>query len=267
MKLVKKKLKIPRPIACLRDILNGFVKLFAGNTECASIKDWVDRPDISEHKTSANVDQSVRLGSTIPFTAKKMHVDQVFETFVVANASNCIYHGDQKTLPPPIANETVIKTVCVPFKLTDEYRVLQWTLNGTSHTENDVLVHQTKCPESLSVSEYKNFGTLRADGHRLQLRKLYAMIETEALSFEKDSVLSLIMQTLWECGIKGDDTTDHAKIIRESHMDFTNEEFCKAVLHSLEKYAIRQENNWMHPVKLTVLNFSLLIIIKLILIK
>lgn len=244
-------LQIPRAIACLRDILYGFAKLFGGTSEKMSFKDWIDRDEIREHVLflSTTSNQSVRLGSTVHCTPKKYHVDQVLDTFIVSNTSNCVFHADQKPMPSKIASET-IKNVCTPFKLCGEYRALQWTLDGTGHTENDVLAQQSKCPESLSISEYKNFGTLRADGHRLQLRKLYAMIETEALSFEKESVLMLIMQTLWECGIKGDRTPHVQQGIRESHIDFLNQEFCTKLLESLEAYTKRQENNWMHPFKL-----------------
>lgn len=241
-------LHIPRPIACLRDILYGFAQLFGGNVESTSFRTWSNRPDICEFKTATNADQSVKLGYTTRYDVRKIQVDQNMpsDKLIIANASNCVFHADQKPMPAPITNETTIKTVCMPFKLKDEYTCLQWTLNGTTHTENEVLVQQSKCPEILSISEYKNFGSLRADGHRLQLRKLSAMIETEGLSFDKESVLSLIMQTLWECGIKADDDDS----TRESHYDFLDQEFCKAILQRLDTYTMRQENNWMHPFKL-----------------
>lgn len=253
-------LKIPRAIACLRDILCAFTKLFNSNSErLSTVSDWVERPTICAYKTPASP-QSVRLGSTDQFIAKKCHVDQPFEMFLVANTSNCIFHANQKQMPSPITNEA-IKNVCEPFKTKDEYVVLQWTLDGTTHTENEVLAKQSTCPENLTISEFKSFGTLRADGHRLQLRKLCAIIETEALSFEKESVLALIMQTLWECGVKGDtadggvadansSTGTQMQIVRESHMDLLDQEFCSALIERLKTYTQQQENNWMHPFKL-----------------
>lgn len=98
------------------------------------------------------------------------------------------------------------------------------------------------------ILAYKNYGTLRADGHRLQLRKLYAMISTEALSFEKESVLSLIMQTLWECGVNEDAEDEDS--IQESHIDFTDPTFCIAMIELLEEFVEQQKENWMHPLKL-----------------
>jgi hypothetical protein len=47
------------------------------------------------------------------------------------------------------------------------YRVLQYAVDGTSHTSNMVLSGQLNCPKELSIHEYLAFGNLRA-GHRLQ---------------------------------------------------------------------------------------------------
>lgn len=67
----------------------------------------------------------------------------------------------------------------VPFKTANEYKSLQYALNTTSHTQNKVLSHQSS---NLSLAEIKNFGSLRADGHRLQLLNIYAVIACKALS-------------------------------------------------------------------------------------
>lgn len=78
------------------------------------------------------------------------------------------------------------------------------------------------------------------------------MIQMEALSFEKESVLSLIMQTLWECGVKGEVNPIAAAIVRESHIDLLNGGFCAAMLERLTIYTTQQESNWMHPMKLLI---------------
>lgn len=109
------------------------------------------------------------------------------------------------------------------------------------------LARPSKCPDNLSIAEFNSFGTLRADGYRSQLFKLYAMIEMEKLSFEKESVLALIMQTLWECGVYDE---LNANAVRETHIDFLNVNFCSAMLDRLEEYTVQQEMNWMHPLKL-----------------
>ncbi|XP_055313653.1 uncharacterized protein LOC129574965 isoform X2 [Sitodiplosis mosellana] len=97
-------------------------------------------------------------------------------------------------------------------------------------------------------NEYVSLGsTWKQHLSEHHLRKLYAMIETEALSFEKESVLMLIMQTLWECGVSGD-----GKFIRESHVDFNDAEFCTTMIELLTKFIEQQKDNWVHPLKLVM---------------
>lgn len=68
----------------------------------------------------------------------------------------------------------------------------------TQHWQNNVLAKQSQCHRDLSIAEYISFGSLRADGHRLQLRNIYRAIETDALSFQNKSVMLLILAALWE---------------------------------------------------------------------
>lgn len=219
----------------MRDVLGGFVKLCTGKLKPLQIKgNWVECEGLIDYNLSTS--RFVTLGSTKRRNLNHIHVDEGFDKFIVNNSLNCVFHAFDETIPTSLADDA-IKSVCT-FKTQDEYLGLQWTLNTTTHTENQVLARQAECPQNLSISEYKHFGALRADGHRMQLRKLYGLIETEALSFEKTSVLSLIMQTLWECGY------------RDTHVDFSDTKFCSAMIELLSKYVGHQEDNWMHPFKL-----------------
>lgn len=229
-------LKCPSMIACLRDILYGFVRLSTG---CAAAKlkikgNWVECKQISEFNVSTS--QFVTLGSTKRRNREMIHVDEQFRMFVVEHSFNLVFHVRDECIPSALADD-VAKEMCT-FKVQDEYRVLQWTVNSTLHTQNQVLARQSECPQTLSLAQFKNFGSLRADGHRLQLRNLYGMLETEALAFEKESVLSLIMQILWECGASGS-----GKAIRESHIDFNDAKFCTIMIDLLEKFVEQQQNN------------------------
>lgn len=255
-------LKIPREIACLRDVLHNFVKMFdtkhTHSEKKLEIEDWVKRPEFRELKPSS-IAHIVRLGYTSKFIPTYVHVLEPMDTMenlIVTNISECIYHGDQSRMPPAIASEMeeIKKSwLCAPLKVIDEYQALQWALNGTTHTQNEVLTrHKSECPKNLSSAEYKEFGSLRAGGHRLQLFNLYAAIETEALSFEKESVLSLIMQTLWEYdpSIETYDNCSKTQIVREPHNDFSSEDFFLIMLKQLTKYTTEQQTNWMHPFKM-----------------
>lgn len=228
-------LRIPNLIACLRDILASFVNLCTGKPKSLTIKgNWVECDGLLDFNESES--QLVSLGSTHRRKLDFIHVDEVCERLFVENSFNCVFHAFDKAIPTSLSDD-VIKNVCT-FKTQSEYLGLQWTLNTTTHTENQVLSRQSECPQNLSLCEYKNFGSLRADGHRLQFRKLYGLIETEALSFDKQSVLSLIMQMLWELGC------------RDTHTDFSDSTFSSVMIQLLYKYVEQQEDNWMHPFKL-----------------
>lgn len=263
-------LQLPAEIACLRDALFSLTEFCRESTDELNIRsDWIKSPQLLPYIKSSNADMgsthaediddsedeqesegsessdqyTVTLGSTTECKLVDSHVDEPFEQFIIENGSNCIFHANYKSIPTSLPDDAV-KSLCT-FDAHDEYACLEWTMKSTLHTQNEVLSRQSECSPNLSIAEYKNFGSLRADGHRLQLRKLYAMIETDALSFEKESVQSLIMQTIWECGVSGD-----GKVIRESHTDFTDPEFCSAMIELLIKFIEQQRSNWMHPFKL-----------------
>lgn len=246
-------LAIPEELACLRDALFEFTRYCTGTSDDTDIKfKWnTNRLEISKHNQSTSA--RVWLGSETKFEPTTLHVDNLFDSFHVRNKSDCIFYADddkksktdgseaKKTLLASFKDDT-IKNACT-FKTNN--KCLRWTLESTNHFQNEVLSRQSDCPQEISLSEYKNFGSLRADGHRLQLWKLYAIIETEALPFEKESVLLLIMQTLWQCGISGDSAD-----IRESHDDFNDPIFCAEFIKLLKKFVGEQKSNWQHPFKI-----------------
>lgn len=179
-----------------------------------------------------------------------VHPDEPFESCTIENKRNCIIYGYSGGvayhIPKDIENQFLEKNGKFSVEMGSPYETLQWTLIGTTHTQNQVIARQFECPQSLTLCEYKNFGSLRADGHRLQIRKLYAMIETESLSFETQSVQSLIMQTLWEVG----PSNPLAVQWNESHEDFTDPKFAKAMIDLIDKFINTQKCNWKHPLKL-----------------
>lgn len=230
----------PIEIVCLRDVLYDFVRFCGGEqkkTESIQLN-WINYHQITKFNKSDS--KHIYLGSTTKAELQMYHVDNDFDTFFVTNNSlNCIVHASSLCLPPPISDNSV-KDLCTFVAQESEYRGLQWTMHGTKHTQNEVIARQKECPDTFTLSEFKEFGSLRGDGHRLQLRKMYGMINAEALSFEKSSTLSLILQTLWEAGIAGNDN-----FIRESHVDFTDPLFTSATIEMLEKFCEQQKNNWV----------------------
>lgn len=154
-------------------------------------------------------------------------------------------------MPTKTKNQSIKGFVTLGVEKSSVYASLQWTLESTTHTQNQVLSKQFDCPADLSTIEYINFGSLRADGHRLQYRNLYRAISDEGLSFETPSVLSLVMQTLWEAGPQPARPRP-AKWYRETNVDLVELDFVRAMMDLLTEYIQKQQENWKNPYKLMV---------------
>lgn len=256
-------LLIPHNIAHLRDVLYKFAEYCNGapNDALCISADWVKSLNLVLN--SSSIDTNVILGVIGYVDARQLHVDQPFDCFVIENNSSLVYYQQnsytsippqptikrhkavpnnifENSMPEPITNDSIKMRCTLKIQEGSDYNALQWTINKTWHTQNQVIASQSKCPDGLSLAEYKNFGSLRADGHRLQWHKLYAMIECEGLSFEQPSVLSLILQTIWECEEKGE-----AGFIRESSAFLESSTFARKFLELLEKFMEQQKDNWV----------------------
>lgn len=257
-------LRIPDVIACLRDVLYLFVTKHHDETvgnwpKCIS---WVEHRTLKTYSTGCA--KNVFLGTNSKYLNRRstrgtdnfIHPDSADGEFIDKHTSdyNCLMCGKVASKPPKkvftkmptkTKSQSIKKFVTFSVEKSSVYENLQWTLESTMHTQNKVLATQSECPPDLSIAEYINFGSLRADGHRLQLRNLYRVISDESLSFETPSVLALVMQTLWEAG-------PATMWYRESNEDFVNVDFVQAMTDLLDAYTQRQQSNWRNPLKLVV---------------
>lgn len=254
-------LRIPDVIACLRDLLYVFVakhynRTLANWTKCVK---WIEHHDL--HQFSIGCAKFVFLGTNCDYLNKKRtrddgyseHPDAPDENFIdhMTTDYNCLMCGNTTQtikatkMPTNMKNQLIKKYVTFSVEESSVHRKLQWTLESTKHAQNKVLTSQCECPADLSPAEWVNFGSLRADGHQLQLRNLYRVLIDESLSFETPSVVALVMQTLWETG-PGDTW------YRECNEDFVCLNFVDAMINLLEEYVQRQQENWKNPLKLLV---------------
>lgn len=244
-------MRIPIEIAALRDVLHLFTKYSQkASSNVVDIKsDWLENEQLLAYR-SRSQKQMVNLGSTMAIPVSTLHVTFDFESFIIDNNKNCILHADRTEILTTVAVQGLKNRCSFNTERDSVYNVLNWTLKSTNHTQNQILARQFDCPHDLSLSEFIQFGSLRADGYRLQWRKLYAMIETDALSFDQNSVLSLILQTIWETGITGE-----TGFLRESHDDLNNPKFVLEMVDLLNRYTDKQKKNWIHPIKLLIAAF------------
>lgn len=241
-------LSVPRKIANLRDSLYIFSKCGMDK----SIKrtrafDWNDHSELGQHN-KADESRNIRLGHTSGKKPRSLHVNESFDKFILRNARNCFYHASGERFGEPLTLERIHAICTLPVEPNSSYANLQWMVNDTTHSQNEVLAKQNECAATLSLNEYKNFGSLRADGCRLQWRQLYAMIECDALAFEQASVLALCLQAIWEQNSAG-----AYGWLRNANVDTQNVKFVVTLLNELDTYLDRQRNNWMHPLKLVLI--------------
>ncbi|KAJ8076100.1 hypothetical protein PM082_022085 [Marasmius tenuissimus] len=105
------------------------------------------------------------------------------------------------------------------------YYNLQFTINSTHHTPNEVIASQSDCHRDLSLHEYIAFGTLRAGG-RIQWLNILRELRARTLTFSDEAVEMLVSQTALQMGpLSGDghwawhepleDNAFHTRLIEE----------------------------------------------------
>lgn len=117
------------------------------------------------------------------------------------------------------------------------YDSLQYSLNSTEHTSNEVIASQSNCPAGLNLHEYYSFASLRS-GYRLQWRNILRELMNGSLRFDHVEAYMLIVQTAWQAG------PSSGNFWRESHEDLQEEQFGISTTTALEEAIGMVEGNW-----------------------
>jgi hypothetical protein len=131
-----------------------------------------------------------------------------------------------------------LREMCTYQLPAGSYKVLQFALDDTTHTSNEVIAKQSTCARELTLHEFYSFATLRS-GNRLQWRNIARELVTRVLNFNRDETHILVLQTMWQGGPSIVDKT-----CRESHVDLDEEEFGLSLLSALEEIITSIEGNW-----------------------
>lgn len=189
-------------------------------------------------------DLRLRLASTEKPVNKSHYANK--KVSAATEAGVCVPHGCHYELHDRVRDEWTkdllghcdVREKCT-LKLPDgQYKELQYAVENTTHTSNEVISTQDKCPEALRMHEFYAFGTLRA-GHRLQWRNIARELIARILNFSCYETHALVVQAAWQvgpCGIEG--------ICRESHIDLKEEDFGLSLLSALEDALGTIEGNW-----------------------
>lgn len=131
-----------------------------------------------------------------------------------------------------------IRQACMLTLPSGPYKALQFALEWTHHTSNQVLSRQADCPQSLNLHEFYAFASLRS-GNRLQWRNIARELVTQILNFSHDAIYQLLAQTAWQAGPSSPESTH-----RDSHADLGEREFGQSLLSALNVAVARVESNW-----------------------
>ncbi|KZV61296.1 hypothetical protein PENSPDRAFT_693529 [Peniophora sp. CONT] len=116
-----------------------------------------------------------------------------------------------------------IAYLCAPRLPPDSiYAHLQYAIEGTTHTSNEILTDQAACPQALSIHEHLSFASMRSGG-RLQWLNLARELRARTLSLSSGEVHHLIAQIIWQLGPLCEEQ-------REWHIELLDATFCSRVL-------------------------------------
>ncbi|MCJ1353709.1 MAG: hypothetical protein MMC33_003696 [Icmadophila ericetorum] len=136
-----------------------------------------------------------------------------------------------------LTNKCGVLEICT-FLLPDAYRNLQYAVQGTTHTSNEVIAGQDACPQDLTIHEFYAFASFRA-GHRLQWRNIARELRSRTLNFSREETLMLVAQSIWQAGPLGNDA-----LYRESHVDLAEEDFALSLISSIDDALGTIEGSW-----------------------
>ncbi|KAI0319197.1 hypothetical protein OF83DRAFT_1055392 [Amylostereum chailletii] len=127
---------------------------------------------------------------------------------------------------------------CTPTLPSESpYRGLQFAVDGTGHTSNQVIANQADCSRELSLHEHTSFASLRS-GPLLQWLNIAREIRTRTLTFSAAEVGNLLTQAAWQIG----PLSDHGG--RAWHAELAIPEFCLILLHEFDVLVQSVRSNW-----------------------
>ena len=131
-----------------------------------------------------------------------------------------------------------IHAKCTTMLPDGPYSNLQYAVNSVTHSQNEVIADQETCCKALSLHEFLSFGSLRADGERVQWQNIKRELIASNLSLNTEAVCTLITQAVWQAGSSGDSD------LRNSHLDLQSPSFCVQLLANVAKVLASISANW-----------------------
>ena len=129
-------------------------------------------------------------------------------------------------------------TACVTPLPEGPYFNLQYAVDSVNHSQNEVIANQDDCSRALSLPEYLSFGSLRADGERIQWQNIKREMAASNLSVNTEAVCTLVTQAIWQAGSRGESD------LRNAHLDLQDTSFCVELLAVVGRVLESISANW-----------------------
>ena len=172
--------------------------------------------------------------------------------FVIAYYELCLinlypfrlFDNSKREWPSSLFSTCSIRPYCTLQIPAGIYRCLQYAVDTSSHTSNEVLSKQSECPRELTLHEYIAFASVRS-GPRIQWLNIARELPVRALSFRTEAVHTLIMQAAWQVGPLSSDGGN-----REWHDELNLTEFGLLLLNELRGLFGSICENWQEVVSM-----------------
>lgn len=153
-----------------------------------------------------------------------------------------LYDRDKNVWVATAFTECSISRYCTsPLPSSGPYSGLQYAVDGTSHTSNQIISSQFECPVDLNAHEYHAFAGLRSGG-RLQWLNIARELHARSLSFSKEEVHTLLTQAAWQIGPSSPNGD------RQWHTELADERFSLLLLNELQGLLTNVKASWLEEV-------------------
>ena len=167
---------------------------------------------------------------SFPVTSKHIFVNNGLQ-YQTCKSEGSVWTTDQEPTP---GLHSLVKVV-LP---SGRYQTLQFAINSTEHTQNEVLASQNNCSTKLDLHEYIAFGSLRS-GNRIQWYNILRELASTNLTFNAPEIVALISTAVWQIG-----PPSARSNLRDAHFVFTDRGFCVRLLKVVRDSLDAIEANW-----------------------
>ena len=170
---------------------------------------------------------------SFPVERARCHMHSGMRWEMHDSTKNCWVAKQQDTID--------FRSFCVLSMPSGLYSSLEFAL-GTNRTQNEVISRQNECPQDLSLQAYQSFGSLRADGERIQWLNIARELKAPHLNLNTPEVVSLFLQAAWQaCSASDSQLTSP---LRNAHYDLSRPDFAKELLIVIDRRFSLVQSNW-----------------------